>query len=645
MIPNTILYTHKILGYLKLTKLLDNHALSVDSAARYMKQYRTDVEGYISIWQSQDESILDDSKLGLNRTLTKTISLAIERLELEARGFLLVCTFLDPGCIWAELFLDLPHGKFNYLVWQLGALSLIKQAPNREFGKGGIAIHPAVHKVLFSLAIQRSDVELYINSAIFNVARAVPNDHNEKAAEEQRRILPHVMQCKENLEILKSYGLNIRRGILPGLNNLGLLLQRRGQLDDAARIYAWALRTHEELSLMDHLEDEEGTVSTDGETQEVNTLPYQDADYYIILNNLGTIYKDRSEFEHAETCFKKIRESIDSTPAQPHLGDSSNSILDINLALVLIQRGRLDEAETLLGRAKKHYRGLSEEYARVQELQIERHLGTILKLRGELNDASEILSFVSFRLQATLGSSLESALAEKELGSVFLLQNTTESLDEASKCFKEAEKYIGEHCAADGMIALDLRWHRLSVRMAQCCKHQDVDETAVQQACDDFEEFIQYLENSLPRNNATTLHSMRTYGTWLIRLNRFYDGRRKIQRAIEGYELRNSDPLQAGFANKDLADGYFVHWSKDRHNLHDVEMAKKYYLKAENIFASLKSRFANEFVEDIQGKLKAIQRWIDPASEAQEQQEAPRVSMSTGHNEEVDNVAEEVISL
>ncbi|KAI0849586.1 hypothetical protein F5Y00DRAFT_261371 [Daldinia vernicosa] len=602
-------------SYLKLAKLLDNHALSVYSAARYMKQYIMDVEDYINIWRSQDESILDDSRLRLDQTLTKTISLAIERLESETRGFLLVCAFLDPGCIWAELFPDIPHDKFKHFVWQLGALSLIKQAPNLEFGKGGIAIHPAVHKVVRLLALQRSDVESYINSAIYSVARALPNEDSKEAAEEQRWILPHVMQCKENLEILKSYGLNIRRGILPGLGRLGQLLQRRGQLDDAARIYAWALRTYDELSLMDHLENEEinGTASANSQTQEMNNLPCQDADYYIILNDFGIIYKDRNEFEHAEACFKFICDSIDSTSVKAHLGDSSNFILDINLALVLTQRGRLDEAETLLNRAKGHYKTLPEKYARVQELQIEQYLGTILKLRGDLVGASEALSEASSRLQAILGSSLESALAEKELGSVFLLQGKPESLNQARKCFKEAEKYIGEHCEADSIIALDLRWHQVTLRMAQCYKYKQDDETAVQQACDDYEKHIQRLEELLPRNDAMTLNSIRTYGKWLIKLGRFHGGRRKLQRAIKGYKLQTNNPLQAAFANMDLADGYFTCWPEEQDDLHNLEMAKEYYLKSVELFVSLNSSFANVFTVDIHKKLYEIRQRLDTA--------------------------------
>ncbi|KAI2769586.1 hypothetical protein F4815DRAFT_450716 [Daldinia loculata] len=604
-------------SYLKLAKLLDNHALSVQSAAQYMKHHRINAEDYISLWRSQDGSITDDSELGLDRPLNKAISLAIERLESDVRGFLLVCAFLDPECIWAELFPDLSHGRFNHLVRRLGAICLIRPVPNRRFGKTGIAIYPVVHRVARLLALHRSDAEMYINSAIYIVARSVPNEHAKGATDEQRRLFPHVLQCKENLEILNDYGMDIHHGLLPSLGHLGHLLQRRNQLDDAARIYVWTLNWYIRLSPVAHVNDKsvDEARSANSQTQNMDLVPPQAAEYYVVLNNLGLIYKDRNEIEYAEKCFKAVRESFDITIMHPYLGDLLDSMLGTNHALCLIQRGQLDDAEILLNRAREVYEALLGDDFKVHLLKIEQHLGAISKLRNDLIDALERLSTASSGLQAILGNCLEFALATKELGSVFLLQDTVESLREAGKCFKEAEKCIEEHCEADCRVALDLQWHQVTLRMAQCYKYKQGDEAAVQQACDDYEEYIQRLEELLPRNDIMILNSIRTYGKWLIKLDRFHDGRRKLQRAIEGYKLQSNDPLQAASANKDLADGYLMYWPGNQHDIHNLVMAKEYYSKSLELFVSLNSSFANESAASTQTKLHETQQRLGSASQ------------------------------
>ncbi|KAI1656823.1 hypothetical protein F4813DRAFT_361969 [Daldinia decipiens] len=621
-------------SYPKLAKLLDNHALSVQSAAQYMKNHRINAEDCIGLWRSQDWSIADDSKLDLDRSLTKTINLAIERLDSDARGFLLVCAFLDPECIWAELFPDLSHSRFYHIVRQLGSICLIRPVPNRRFGKAGIAIYPVVHRVARLLALQRSDVEMCINSAMHIVARAVPIEHAKGATDEQRRLLPHVLQCKENFEILNDYGMNIHRGLLPSLGHLGHLLQRRNQLDDAARIYAWTLNWYTRLSPIAHANDKsvDESRSVNSETQKIDRLHPEAAGYYAVLNNFGLVYKDRNEIEYAEKCFEVVRDSIGITIMKPYFWDLLDSKFGTNFALCLIQRGQLDDAEILLNKAKDIYEAFLGDDFKVQLLKIQQHLGTISKLRHDLINALERLSTASSGLQAILGNCLEFALATKELGSVFLLQDTVESLREAEKCFKEAEKCIEEHCEADCRVALDLQWHQLILRMAQCYMFKRGDEAAIQQACDDYEEHIQRLEELLPRNDIMTLNSIRIYGRLLIKLGRFHDGRRKLQRAIEGYKLQSNDPLQAASANEDLADGYLIYGIGNRHDTHNFVMAKEYYSKSLELFSSLNSSFANKFAANIQAKLHEIQQLLGSAS--QQQEVLPKRSTPMSHIDE-----------
>ncbi|OBT78711.1 hypothetical protein VF21_02576 [Pseudogymnoascus sp. 05NY08] len=600
----SLLLMEKILGlpkgsgnnsHLKLANLLDNHALSIYTAAQYMNHYKSvDAEAYIQLWKDDDASILDES--GLNHILTKVIHLAISRLDIKTQSFLLLCGFLDPECIWADLFPGLPHARFKILEEKLGATCLIKQALNCGVGKEGFSIHPAVHKVVRSLALQQSDAEACINTVFNNVASALPDEHDETALEEQRQILPHVEQCQKTLSIFKDYDLRIQLEVLPSLGHLGWFFYRRSQYDDAAAFYGCALSTFEELPGGN-----------------------QDADYYIIVNSYGLVFRARGDIVQAETCFQMVLNSIENDSAQPHLGDLSNPILDVNLALSLRQRARLDKATELLKKASATFKNQQGLNAQIQMFKTDQYIGSILKLQNKLIDAADQVENAMSGLKTLLGSnSLEVALAAKELGSIRLLQDTHGSRYLAEKCFQDAEEGIKKHCGDRSRIFYDLRWHQLMLGMAQC-RNIESDSEMQSRICGDFEDFIRLLEGSLSRNDTATLHSIRTYGKALLKLGKWEEGKAQLLRAIRGYRLKHGDqPLDAAFANKDLADGYFQRGSGTdgrAPNPRDLRKAAEHYQDARRLFISLRSNFASEFCQTITKRLDSIESKVAGGAE------------------------------
>jgi tetratricopeptide (TPR) repeat protein len=577
-------------------------------------------------------------------TLTRTVALAIERLESRPRRFLLLCSFLDPGCIWPELFPDLPSTRFETLMEELGAVSLTEAASMMD-GKRGRSVHPAVHKIIRHIALQQNELERCITIAFSNVARALPDDLDTDVADKQRQILPHVEQCRQNLDLFHKYELRVAPELLPCLGTMGWLLYQRGQLDDAVAFYDLALRTYESLATH-HLTKRpiaHDSPSSNERVSAENTSPYRDADYYIIINSYGLVYKERGDLNRAQRCFHIVRDSFEETSALKDMEDDlSQGVLNINLALSLRQSGHLEKARNLLRTALVFYEHQQDEDGAMQKCKIKQYLGSIYKLEAEYYKATMMIEEACAGLSVhSSDDSLLLAIAKKELGSVYLLWDEPEHdcLANAQRCFEIASVGITKHCRADSNIYIDLQWHQHMLLMAQA-RRSEVDRTLeIQAACDAFDAFITTL-NARPKDDPIKLHALRTYGKWLQKLERWEDGQARLLSAIEGYQMRNNHQLDHAFAHKDIADGFFRRFDLGHHaaGLPLLERATQHYRKARSLFESLHPDYAVLFIVNIDKKLEAIHfRLTVPAEELHRLRKRPSESRGDEYLEDVDS--------
>jgi tetratricopeptide (TPR) repeat protein len=617
------IYANELISDRKqLAALLENHALSVESAALYCRHTKKHVKQYIQLWNNSDPKIFETSEMV--PTLTKTVALAVENLTSQARGLLLQCAFLDSRCIWPELFPGMSLEIYESLVTELGAISLLEIASTQEAGDNSIAVHPAVHKIVRLIAIERDDVGDCIAIVINNIAQAIPSAHDENVSDKQRLILPHVAQCRSNLQLFTEYeDLYINPVILPALGRLGWMLYQRGQLQDAEAFYSMALETYDVIFTADVTAPNTEVLADLGGSQTlpvISSMIYKDADYYDIVNSYGLLYKARGEVENAKRCFEMVRKSSDE--ASPLGDDLSRPALDVNLALSMRQGGRLHEARELLERARKAYEDADDEQSRYQLCKVHQYLGSVYKMEGEYWKAAEA---IRRNVCAELSSidvdptSLPLAIANKELGSIYLLEDGKGSLAKAAKCFEDARVGIEKHCMKDSSIAIDLRWHQLMLRMAEARRMQADRDIFIQETCEAFNVFIKDLTR-WRRNEPVTLHAIRTYGKSLMKLGRWEEGGDYLMRAIAGYKKRKDHPLDAAFAKKDLADGYLRQFDLSEHALNPghLDEAKRYYLEAMNLFATICSPYAESFMSTIVERIEAIEKRTNQSIQLQQ---------------------------
>src|SRR5437588_8230791 len=131
-----------------------------------------------------------------------------------------------------------------------------------------------------------------------------------------QRYLPHALMCEE---LIKQWDITLDEASTL-LHNAGIYLRARGQYQEAAPLYEYALRIKEKRYGHDH----------------PNTDP--------LLNNLALLYSDQGKYDEASSLYQRslaICEKIYG-PEHPDTAMTLN-----NLALLYSDQGKYDEAEPL----------------------------------------------------------------------------------------------------------------------------------------------------------------------------------------------------------------------------------------------------------------------------------------------------------
>jgi tetratricopeptide (TPR) repeat protein len=343
----------------------------------------------------------------------------VQRQSTDAAWLLKLWGFLDSGEVWYELIaagsrlasnMDVPAWLLAVAKDEMaysdamGLLSRYSLAEGKE-GTGSHSMHAVLHRWCGYLAEDEERQELGCLAAVL-VALSVPLESDAEFSKKRKRVIAHglcvsgwiegkVGSGKERVaEALirpshvnslgyllkdedrqravqmyqralqgseKAWGLE-HTSTLDTVNNLGLLYENLGRLDEAEKMFQRALQGKEKAWGPEH----------------TSTLD--------IVNNLGVLYADLGRLDEAEKMYQRALQGKEKA-----LGPEHTSILDTvnNLGSLYKDLGRLNEAEKMYQRAlqgKEKALGLEH----TSTLDTVNNLGVLYKALGRLDEAEKM---------------------------------------------------------------------------------------------------------------------------------------------------------------------------------------------------------------------------------------------------------------
>ncbi len=221
-------------------------------------------------------------------------------------------------------------------------------------------------------------------------------------------MIEDALNCsKINLNIAEKEGNRTWKAI--SLNNIGWLLQKKGQLDDALKYYNGSLAIDEQLGNI------QGKATT--------------------LNNIGMLLEDKGQLEDA---LKYYNEAL---AIAEQLGNIQDKAIILNSIGKLLQgKGQLEDALKYYNEALAIAEQLGDLWGKAAILN---NIGSLLKGRGELDEALRYYK-EALAIDEQLGDLRGKAIDLSNIGS--LLKGKGE-LDEALRYYKEAlaiEEQLGD---------------------------------------------------------------------------------------------------------------------------------------------------------------------------------------------------------
>ena len=298
-----------------LSKQMGGLPLALDQAGAYIEEAQVSASEYLKLYQREGKKLRARSGVTPDHdSVTRTFSLAVERLGERAKDIVCICAFMAPDAIPEEILTggEEPDLAFREAVAEAAKYSLI----SRSAAERTIEIHRLVQEVVRDgLDEPRVWAERILDAV--NLVFPSPVFANWPQCE---RLLP---QAKAAAQLIKEYGIESRRASRL-LNEAAYFLGERAQYSEAEPLYQRALAIHEKVLWPDHL------------------------DTAISLNNLAKIYDHQRRYEEAELLYQRalaIQEKV-LGPEHHGMAPSLN-----NLALHYHDQRRFSEAEPLAQRA------------------------------------------------------------------------------------------------------------------------------------------------------------------------------------------------------------------------------------------------------------------------------------------------------
>src|SRR3989440_490605 len=267
-----------------LVRAMDGLPLALDQAGAYLEETGESLSTYLTLYRQQRAELLK-RRGGLVPThpdsVATTWSLAFEQVERAnpaAIELMRLCAFLAPDAIPEELISEgAPHLgpvlqhvaadrlKLNAALTELLKYSLVR----RDATTHTLTIHRLVQAVIkdeLDEQRQRQWAEWAVRAVnqVFPFAEAPPWPRSQQ-------YLPHAHMCEE---LIKQWDITLDEAATL-LNNAGVYLRTRGQYQEAAPLYEYALNIQEKMYGHDH------------------------PDTLFLLNNLANLYSDQGKYEEA----------------------------------------------------------------------------------------------------------------------------------------------------------------------------------------------------------------------------------------------------------------------------------------------------------------------------------------------------------
>ncbi|KIV86105.1 hypothetical protein PV11_01740 [Exophiala sideris] len=521
-----------------LFKLLDGLPLALTQAAAYMQQSGISFARYIDLynrrWDDLMKSHETDNRPWLkynNGSIWTTWTISFEAIRVKneaAADLLLLWAFLDNLDLWYGLFeesseicTDYTYAnvplreaysdeiKFVNAMQLLLNYSLVEKMGDES----GYIVHPVVHQWARHVQTEEQRV-VFARLAVVTIGYASPSHEDQEFWTIQRRLIGHAECCFHwvvnnsiRLSQLQDYNSldaakydQVPYYLLEASRLLGDLFLHQSKLEKAEQVYAFSLRSSEEILGPEH----EMTLD--------------------IINNLGILYEDQGKLDKAEQMFERALRGQEKV-----LGPENKSTLDTvnNLGVLYRIQGKLDEAEQIYERAlRSKEKVLGPEH--VSTLDTINNLGGLYRSQGKLDKAEQIYERALRSKEKVLGPENKSTLETvNNLGVLYRIQG---KLDEAEQMHDRAlrgqEKVLGP-----GHTSTLTTVHNLGIVY--------YDQEKLDKAEELYERALQGFEKALGAR------SMRTYvpaldtcyqlGSLFIDLGRRQEAIEMLQRALNGY--------------------------------------------------------------------------------------------------------------
>jgi tetratricopeptide (TPR) repeat protein len=318
----------------KLAEELGCLPLALAQAGAYIEANRVAIARYLELFLSKRPKLWAKEKgpPGYDKTVSATLSLAIERVEAErpaAVDLLNLCAFLGPDDIPLRM---LSEGK-EYLPERLGETVADELEMNEAVGalrryslvevdveKESLSVHRLVQAVVRD-GLGEDESKVWAGAAVDVVDEAFPYESDDvRTWAECARLLPHALAATGYVEQLGVASRNAGRL----LNQAGAYLKGRAQYPQAKDALQRSMTIMSTVHGSEHSE------------------------YACVLNNLGMVLHDMADLEGAKVYFERALVIGEKTfgPNHPTVAIRLN-----NLGMVLHDMGDLEGAKEHFERA------------------------------------------------------------------------------------------------------------------------------------------------------------------------------------------------------------------------------------------------------------------------------------------------------
>jgi tetratricopeptide (TPR) repeat protein len=343
-----------------IAREMDGLPLGLEQAAAYIEEASLSPGEYLELYRREGKKLRARPAASVDHeTVTRTFTLAFEKLGLRAGEIVRMASFLAPDAIPEDILAEgnQPDSEFRDAVANAARYSLIRRSPATRT----IDIHRLVQDVAkdtMDAVSMRSCVERVAEY----LAGSFPEEIEFGTWSLCDRLVPHARVVAAELLRLSIES----AGVALLLNQAGWYLDDRAQYKEAEPLYKRALDIREKVLGPDHpdtarsLNNLASLYSSQGQYKEAEPLNRRalkinekalgpdHPDTATSLNNLAALYGCQGKYREAEPLYKRALD-IRERAVGPNHPDTALGLN--NLASLYSSQGRYTEAERLLHRA------------------------------------------------------------------------------------------------------------------------------------------------------------------------------------------------------------------------------------------------------------------------------------------------------